>query len=85
MCLCSVYPQKSRELVGEERKERGEERKTAEIIAGLLFLGVSAEMAALHPAAGGRGGGVASCALPGGQGGPMLHATARQNPSQGAV
>lgn len=64
VCLCSVYPRKSRErvcdrqeLVGEERKERGEERKTAEIIAGLLFLGVSAEMAALHPAAGGVGGG----------------------------
>lgn len=41
-----------KELVREERKERGEERKTAERIVGLLFLGVSAEMAALHPATG---------------------------------
>lgn len=82
MCLCSVYPRKSRErvcdrqeLVGEERKERGEERKTAEIIAGLLFLGVSAEMAALHLCS--TWGPHAAC--------DCECLQARQNPSQGAV
>lgn len=42
-----------KELVREDRKERGEGRDTAEGIAGLLSLRLPAQKAALHPATGG--------------------------------